>query len=259
MSAPAHPLRSTRIAELVAGAMRDRILSGELVDGERLPKEDELRAEFGVGRPAMREAMRILEAEGLLTVLRGNRGGALVRTPRAENLAYTLGLLLSARKIRTRDVGHAMRELEPACAALCALRADRERTVVPALLAVQERSIAAAQDSAAVTACFRDFHEQLVAGCGNETMIALVGALERLWSSHVRTNATRAVQQGKPRPPEEIRQSLADHQQILDCIRDGDADGVRAAVTRHVARVQTQPRPYGANVAIDLATLRAGL
>jgi DNA-binding FadR family transcriptional regulator len=259
LGAAPRAIGSTRIAALVADEMRERILSGELRDGEHLPKEEDLRAEFGIGRPAMREAMRILETEGLVTVLRGNRGGALVRAPRSENLAYTLGLLLAARKIRARDVGEALHEMEPACAALCALREDRDRGVVPVLERIHLRSQELVDDTPALTAAFREFHEELVAGCGNETMIAVVGALERLWSSHIRTSTARAAQRGQSRPPDEIRQSLEDHGAILDAIRAGDAEGTRAAVSRHIGRVQAQPRSAGANPRIDLATVRGQL
>ena len=68
-----------RLAEQVADELRRRILGGELADGSVLPKEDELLLEFPVSKPSLREAMRILEAEGLLRVRRGKLGGAVVR------------------------------------------------------------------------------------------------------------------------------------------------------------------------------------
>lgn len=70
-----------RMAELVAAALRDRILAGGIGDGSTLPKQDELVAEFGVSYPSVREALRILETEGFITVRRGNRGGATVHAP----------------------------------------------------------------------------------------------------------------------------------------------------------------------------------
>lgn len=72
-------LRQPRLSEIVASELRDRILSGSLGEEGRLPKQDELIAEFGVSPPSVREAMRILETEGLITVLRGNVGGAVAR------------------------------------------------------------------------------------------------------------------------------------------------------------------------------------
>ena len=129
MSEPTVQFR--RLAEQVADQLRRRILLGELADGSILPKEDELLREFPVSKPSLREAMRILEAEGLLRVRRGKLGGAVVRRPNAANVAYTIGLVLGSQEVSLSDVGGALMQMEPACAALCAERADRERTGGP--------------------------------------------------------------------------------------------------------------------------------
>ena len=89
--------------------------------------------EFPVSKPSLREAMRILEAEGLLRVRRGKLGGAVVRRPNAANVAYTVGLVLGSQEVGLSDVGNALLQVEPACAGLCAQRADRGRAVVPQL------------------------------------------------------------------------------------------------------------------------------
>ena len=76
-----------RLAELVAADLRRRILSGELEERAILPKQDDLLTEFGVSLPTLREALRVLEAEGLIRVQRGKRGGALVCRPTAATAA----------------------------------------------------------------------------------------------------------------------------------------------------------------------------
>ena len=81
---------------MVAGALRTRILSGELADGAMLPKQDELLEEFGVSLPPIREALRILETEGLITVQRGNVGGAVVHAPQESKVVYMMGLVLQS-------------------------------------------------------------------------------------------------------------------------------------------------------------------
>src|SRR5262245_5834691 len=125
--------RPPRVAEVVADRLRARILNGELQDGDRLPKEETLRGEFPVAKPSLREGLRILEAEGLISVVRGNQGGAIVHTPKAANAAYALGLVMVAQGVSGEDVAFALRSLEPLCAELCASREDRERTVVRTL------------------------------------------------------------------------------------------------------------------------------
>ena len=85
-----------RIAESVAASLRERILAASDGDGYRLPTQEQLVADFGVSYPSVREALRILETEGLVTVRRGKVGGAEVHRPDESSAAYHLGLVLQA-------------------------------------------------------------------------------------------------------------------------------------------------------------------
>jgi DNA-binding FadR family transcriptional regulator len=223
---------------LVADKLREQIVSGAYPDGHRLAKEEILRQEFGVGRPAMREAMRILESEGLITVLRGNQGGALVRSPQPAQTAYSLGLVLVSRGVDTTDVGRALRELEPACAGLCAARSDRQHSVLPRLAKLQRESEAQLDDASAASATFRQFHEAIVAQCGNQTLAVVAGALEALWTCHVATATALAP---RPRSTSELKRSHDEHGRILEMIEAGDVDGARDALMAHIVRVQQLP------------------
>ena len=249
-------VRPQRVAELVAGRLRDRILRGEMRDGDLLPKEDELREEFPVSKPSMREALRILETEGLVTVRRGNQGGAVVHRPTAADAAYTLAIVLSGQRVSIDDVAASLREVEPACAALCAGRADRGEAVVPPLRGLYEESLAAVEDLVAVTALSRRFHETLVELCGNRTLILVVGALEALWSSH---ESAWAVHRAEPEavPVDERRAALAVHGEIVDLIEAGDAAGVRQRVASHRESVQWYPRPESGDAVVDASSLRS--
>jgi GntR family transcriptional regulator, transcriptional repressor for pyruvate dehydrogenase complex len=242
-----------RLPGLVADALRQQILHGELPEGARLPKEEVLRERFGVGRPVMREAMRILEAEGLVTVLRGNQGGALVRKPRPQHTTYALSLLLSSRGVRTRDVGKALKELEPICASLCAQRSDRHAAVVPALRKIHDASREVLGDPEAASMLFRSFHESIVAQCGNQTLMVLVGALEAIWSENVRLATARS---GRKRTSEELERSFRDHQVILHRIEQGDGRGVTRAVIDHISRVQAAATRANADNRIVLPIVR---
>lgn len=251
---PAQRIRSPRMAGLVADKLRSQILSGELADGEHLPKEDLLRAQFGVGKPAMREAMRILEEEGLISIVRGNRGGAIVHLPTGKKIAYSLGLALTARQASARDVGRALREVEPICAALCARRADRLETLVPRLEELVAQAEAAVPDAVLTTALSRKFHEELVASCGNETLILMVGALEALWSSHVTTES--APTDGPVTSQRDSRASIEEHRRICGLIASGEDESVRLLLSRHIERVQSDPTAANATPMIDLSVLR---
>ena len=123
MSATATSTRIRRrfgVAEAVADRLRQRILSGDDYADGMLPKLEDLTAEFGVSTAAMREACRILQTEGLISVIRGNTGGAVVHRPTAGNVAYTVGLVLQSRGVKMPDVAAAIERFEPLCAELCA-------------------------------------------------------------------------------------------------------------------------------------------
>ena len=93
----AQRIRQPRVAELVASRLRDDILTGRLKEGDVLPTQESLFAEFGVSPPAVREAVHILEADGLISVRRGNVGGAVVHLPSAERTAHMISMVLQTR------------------------------------------------------------------------------------------------------------------------------------------------------------------
>src|SRR5215471_10366507 len=107
-------LSQPRIAEMIADSLRRRILEGELADGDVLPKVDDLLLEFPVSKPSIREAMRILETEGLISVRRGNVGRAVIHSPKPNTAGYILGMVLQMRRTRVTDLAEALAEFEPA-------------------------------------------------------------------------------------------------------------------------------------------------
>ena len=209
-------MRSPRMAELVADHLRGDILSGAL---EEVPRLDDLVARFNVGPPAVREAMRILETEGLITVRRGNVGGADVHLPTDDRVAYMVSLVLQSKAAHLADVGAALRRLEPQCAVMCAQRADRARTVVPVLRTLVDQQATLIGDRAATMEVTDRFHDVLVERCGNETLIIVVGALERVWASH----ATAVYSSDPVEPsPATWKASLREHERIVAAIDKGD-------------------------------------
>src|ERR1700745_3015562 len=88
----------------IADELRALIVSGKLSEGDSLGHEPDLVERFGVSRPSLREALRILEAEGLVTVVRGVRGGVIVHEPNGSMTARTAALVLQARNVSIADV-----------------------------------------------------------------------------------------------------------------------------------------------------------
>ncbi|MGV0793801.1 FadR/GntR family transcriptional regulator [Mycolicibacterium sp. XJ1819] len=232
-------LGARRTAEIVADELRRQIIEGELADGDLLPRQEVLVEQFRVSLVSLREALRILETEGLVSVRRGNRGGAVVHAPAKASAAYMLGLLLQSDYVPLSDLGTALQELEPMCAALAARRADRGKTLVPELKKINESMATHIEDGARFTEIGGQFHDALVRGCGNHTMVAVVGSLETLWTGHLNWWAAETAARGEYPPLSKRRIALSLHRKLTDAIEAGEAERARKLATRHLADTQT--------------------
>lgn len=224
-------IRPQRAAELVAADIRGRILSGELDEG--LPTETVLLDEFSVSRPTLREALRILETEGLVRTRRGKQGGAVVSKPTVDTAAYHLGLVLQGTGVELTDLATARHLLEPLCVSLAAQREDHER-IAADLEKLIDESEGVGEDGAAFTASLLKFHEGLVAACDNATLRILVGTVERVWQSQERAWAEAASESGSYPDDQARRHAIDSHRRIAKRIAKGDATGASRASRAHL-------------------------
>jgi GntR family transcriptional repressor for pyruvate dehydrogenase complex len=227
-----------RMAELVASALRDRILAGGIGDGSSLPKQDELVAEFGVSYPSVREALRILETEGFITVRRGNVGGAIVHAPDIGTAGYALGLTLQAMQVRVPDLGVALATLEPLCASHCAQRSDRGRAVVPQLEKLLAESDRCLDDGAAFTRASREFHDTLVGFEPNATLRVVVKSLTSLWSVQEEAWADAQISRGAYPSRADCTVAQRAHERLVKSIAEGDADEAARIAQEHLTATQ---------------------
>jgi GntR family transcriptional regulator, transcriptional repressor for pyruvate dehydrogenase complex len=244
--------RQPRVAEIVASKLRDDILSGRLKEGDVLPSQESLFGEFGVSPPALREAIHILETDGLISVRRGNVGGAVIHLPTAERTAHMLSMALQARAATPVDVSEALMHLEPICAGMCATREDRMTEVVPYLQDEIDIQTEQFDDVSRYVPNARRFHETLVSRCGNEPMILLIGSLELIWSAHEssvwsdRNDPAEPAKMAKTR-----RAALRDHQRLLDAIRDGNATRAVRLAQDHLAAARRNTLAFGTGKTIE--------
>jgi len=126
-------VRVPKAAELVAAQLRGQIVRGVLGEGDALPPEHELMQRFGVSRPTLREALRVLEGESLLSIQRGARGGARIHTPDGDAAARYAGLALQFRGATVADVYRARTALD-----LASLRMILQRSGDADLTALRE-------------------------------------------------------------------------------------------------------------------------
>lgn len=244
-------IRQPRVAEIVASRLRDDILSGRLKAGDVLPTQESLFHEFGVSPPAVREAIHLLEVDGLISVRRGNVGGAVVHPPSAERTAHTIGMVLQARSATPADVSEALLHLEPICAGMCAAREDRMTEVIPQLQAEIDRQRRCFDDAAQYVPNARRFHEVLVARCGNEPLIVLIGSLELIWSAHESAVWNDDSAAGGAVDTATMRAALRDHQRLLAAITEGNADRAARLARDHLAAARRTTLAFGADKTIE--------
>ena len=252
---PRIPLQQVRIAESIAAELRARILNAD--EGAVLPKQDEIVAEFQVSYPSVREALRILETEGLITVRRGNLGGSQVRKPDAGSAAYSLGLALQATKVPLSDLSDAVVRLEPLCAAMCVESADQDK-VLPKLRQNIEETRALLDDEPQFLMKAREFHDLLVTSAGNKTTELMVRSLVALWSSQEEAVEETMAAHGETHTRENREAVIDAHAKIVARMEAGDAAGAERAVRRHNEAVRDLyiSRVDG-NEIVDAASARA--
>jgi GntR family transcriptional repressor for pyruvate dehydrogenase complex len=170
----------------IAAEIRSRIARGDLVAGDLLPVESSLTAEFGCSKPVVREALRILETEGLVEVKRGLGGGPRVRHPSISDAAKTMGIYLQVGDVAVLDVWTARdRIVAAAVERLVGVDLTPLKTEVDALAA-------SVGDLETFNRHMLDVGEVAVQLAGNATEHALVAALRHIVEAQV-TAATSTV------------------------------------------------------------------
>jgi GntR family transcriptional repressor for pyruvate dehydrogenase complex len=240
-------IRQPRVADIVASRLRDDILSGRLSEGDVLPSQETLFQEFGVSAPALREAIHILESDGLVSVRRGNIGGAVVHLPSAERTAQMIGMVLQSRAATPADVSGALLYLEPICAGMCAAREDRTTDVVPHLEAEIRLQTEQFDDVSQYVPNARRFHEAIVSLCGNEPMILLIGSLELIWSAH----ESSVWSDDSPMAAKTRRAALRDHRQLLEAIRSGNSARAIRIAQDHLTAARRSTLAFGTDKTIE--------
>jgi GntR family transcriptional repressor for pyruvate dehydrogenase complex len=230
---PPARLGTISVAEAVASQLRSRILDGDLVDGSELPPEAVLLEQFPVSRPSLREAFRILETEGLVTVRRGKRGGTLIKHPTPDTAAYHVGLLLHARKTSLEDLATARTLVEPLSAEQAARRRDHKRIGrrLAALTAEADKQV---EDELAFTRLSTEFHQELVLAAGNQTLEVLVGTIESIWDIQEMRWAASAVGEGQYPGVHLRRDVVRAHLRISAAIEAGDPDEATRLTRGHL-------------------------
>jgi DNA-binding FadR family transcriptional regulator len=217
--------RMMKLSEAIAGELvRDIVASGMRV-GDHLAPEATMLAEYGVGRESLREALRLLESQGLITIKRGPGGGPVVAGVDPLYLARTASLFFHVGGATYDEVLEAWQVLEPTLAGQIARRpgrADVARTLGRYLYPVEDGAQAQrARDTG--------FHTAIAQLSGSRVMVLLLEALGHMLVDHV------AEALGEVENWEGVER---EHAEIAEAILDGRAAKAQRLMDHHIAGVR---------------------
>lgn len=227
-------IRVPKAGELVAASLRRRIITGELQVGDPLPNEATLMEQFGVSRPTLREAFRILESESIITVLRGAHGGARVLAPDSSAAARYTGLLLQYQGVPLVDVYRARASLEvTAIGTLADGDHEHELDTFEALLSAGADLL---DDAAAFARHDVDVHQALIDLAGNQALAVLAGMLVHIIDAH---HAQFIAAHGGANERPSSRDAHRSYLRLLGHMRAGDATAAQEFWHKHLDAIET--------------------
>jgi GntR family transcriptional regulator, sialic acid-inducible nan operon repressor len=219
-----------KLSHEVIVRIRARIDSGEFSSGDQLPSERDLMDSYGVGRPAIREALQTLERDGIVDIAHGERARVVV--PSADRLigqiASGVQHLLRAQPDMLEHLKEARLFLETGTARLAAPRA-KPMDIVHLRACVQAQRNAL-DDEREFLRCDLKFHRAIATISGNPIYPASVEALFE-WATQYYRKMVHA--------PGAESLTLAEHSKIVDMIELGDATAAELAMRDHLTRANT--------------------
>jgi DNA-binding FadR family transcriptional regulator len=223
------PFRVPKTAELIVQRLRDQIIRGDLNEGDVLPNEAELVEKFGVSRPTLREALRILESESLLDITRGMRGGARVVIPSEKTAARYVGRYLQFQRVPMIDVHQATIAIElPAVASLARQHQPSDLVALRNLLREGEERLD--EDLVGAVSIGNDFHRLLVDLAGNRTLAILHGMIEEV----ILASGREIAEIYQSEFVDEVRRFHGVHQKIVNLISSHDEVAAERLWRKHL-------------------------
>ena len=219
------PIYVPKTSEVLADQLRRQILGGAVGPGSSLPAERDLVTQTGLSRGSVREALRILEAEGLVSTRPGRQGGSVARQPGDDSLARSVSLFVHGRGISLISLLQTREAVEPSLAQLAAQnRTDAE---LQELVEITQRVEDAFADAPLYLAANVEWHCAIANASHNEllrafmiaisTMVYKASAIENFATDDVRTVVIKA------------------HRRILAAIIAQDGEAARRRMARHLA------------------------
>lgn len=219
-----------RISEVIVDQVRLLIRSGQLTAGDRLPSERELCERFGVSRVTVREALRVLEANGLVDIRVGARGGAFVTAPSSRMVGEGIADLISLSSLSALEVTEARMVFELGLVPLACERATEED--IAELYEICDRSTAALVSDDYPFALSAEWHSRF-ARCTHNRAIALLA--ESLHDPMI-----RSLQEARSTAPAHGRQGVEEHRALVDAVAAHDVERATELMNVHLTRTASR-------------------
>lgn len=220
------PIARRNTYQLVAEAVSAAISEGRIAAGERLPSERELSATYAVGRSTTREAVRVLESQGLVRA--DGKGGYRVMDS-GNLLRRAVGLLVDLERLEISELFEVRKTLEIESAGLAALR--RSEDDLEAMARYLEEMEVGVEDAVRYNAADIGFHTALAVATRNRLTRQLMEAIR---DAMLRTFAVAFRRPGNP------QRSLEEHRAIAAALRTQDPISARRQMSRHLERVERE-------------------
>ena len=219
------PVAVPKASDVLAGRLRDLIIQGHFSPGEFLPSERDLVTQSGLSRTSVRDALRVLESEGLISVKAGRAGGSMVTLPGRESVARSVELFVRSHGIRLASLLECRVAVEPTLARLAAQR--RTPSQLEEIARIHEQFVASVDDVSRYKRLNLDWHLAIARASGNEPLTALMEAIsapirDAMDYQHVTTSELR-------------RAAVKAHTVILKAIEEQDDEAAFKRMDRHVS------------------------
>jgi DNA-binding FadR family transcriptional regulator len=219
------PVAVARASSAIADQIRTAIVTGKLSEGQRLAPERELAEQFGVSRVTVRDALRALEAMGLIEVRVGARGGAFVTAPTGSVIAQTMSDMMLMAVMTPEDVVEARLIVELGIVTLaCARATDEDLEKLRELCAYADGALKAKTYTRELS---WEFHSLLAQAAHNAAVDGLAQSFRSSLSMHpVRTREGARAHE----------RTVEEHARILEALENRDGATARAEMARHLLR-----------------------
>jgi DNA-binding FadR family transcriptional regulator len=216
--------RTEKVSEVVARQIVKDIVTSGLKPGSMLPPETQMLQRFKVGRASLREALRILEVHGLITIKSGPGGGPIVAEPNPADFGRMAALYFEMSGATFRELVEARLILEPVMARQAALRNDPE--LVESLRAmVEDADRTDLQNSASYGRVSSDFHSAITGASGNRILDLFGRAIKEVFMERIN---------GMVFPAKDRERIRDEHEAVVDQIAKGNADKAESLMHAHM-------------------------